>query len=268
MEINNIIKNSELIKDDSVQVFKYKDEFIIKKKPYSEEIERASYVERDFLNYAKENWIKIHEIVDIIKEWNYLYVIYNYVKANWELDYYKIWENLKKLHLLKKEFDFSEWNEDDTNFEWAEKELEKILWKEILLKWNKIKEQVLKYYEQGISKNTKKCIIHWDFDLWNIIAPDIIIDTEEMRMWPPEYEIVAFFRMWYRYGNKNAMNKILEWYGYTWTVDDLKAYFWYKDLTVTNWLILNNKWDKNRIEDIKNRIEDWYSWDYKWVLYS
>jgi len=268
MDIIKIIEESKLIKDDSVQVFKYKEEFIIKKRLYSEELEKSIYVEKEFLEYASSNGISIHQIINIIKEWDFLYIIYNFITPIWELNFEEIWRNFKLLHSLDKTFNFSKGNNDDLDFIWAEVELKEILWESILQKWKQIWKVILKEYELKLQQEDKFCIVHWDFDFWNIIAPYTIIDTEEMRMGVFVYDIVAFFRMWYRYWNMKAMNKLLEWYWYKWTLKDVKEYFWYKDFTVTNWLILNNKWDKNRIQDIKSRIENWGTWDYKWVLYS
>jgi len=87
-------------------------------------------------------------------------------------------------------------------------------------------------------------------------------------MWFIEEDVLQFFRMWYRYWDNNAMNKLLKWYNYDKDLDYIKPFLYYKDMLVTNWLIVVNKWDKNRIKDIEKRIENWYTWDYKWILYT
>jgi len=67
MNIEKIIEHSVLIKDDSVKVFKYKEEFIIKKKEYTKKIEKATYVEKEFLEYAKKEGVEIHQILNILQ---------------------------------------------------------------------------------------------------------------------------------------------------------------------------------------------------------
>jgi hypothetical protein len=54
MNINEIIKESILIKNDSVRVFKYKEQFIIKEKKYSISSEKYAYIEKEYLKLARK----------------------------------------------------------------------------------------------------------------------------------------------------------------------------------------------------------------------
>jgi len=86
-------------------------------------------------------------------------------------------------------------------------------------------------------------------------------------MWIEEDDIVSFFRIWYRYGKKEAMNKLLDWYWYKKQLDYILPYLYYKDMLSTNWLIVNNKKEESRINEIKTRLENWYNWDHIWSTY-
>jgi len=79
MKISKIIKESKLIKNDHVKVYNYKNKFIIKKREYSAEIIKQINAEKDFLEYAFKNNVKIHKIKDIIVSNGNIYTVYNFV---------------------------------------------------------------------------------------------------------------------------------------------------------------------------------------------
>jgi len=261
MEISKIIKESKLIKNDPVKVYNYKNKFIIKKREYSAEIIKQINAEKDFLEYAFKNNVKIHKIKDIIVNNGNIYIVYNFVIWTKELDFLETWRNFRLLHKLKYNYPFSSdiYRTPLTKLN--------ILWDKEHLIWENIKEKSIKDYNNIFKAKNKNIVIHWDFDLTNVIEPNIIIDTERLRMWIEEDDIVSFFRIWYRYGKKEAMNKLLDWYWYKKQLDYILPYLYYKDMLSTNWLIVNNKKEESRINEIKTRLENWYNWDHIWSTY-
>ena len=265
--MEEILADSELIKDDHIQVFKYQETYIIKKIPYSDWVKDYLIIEKDFLINAKKEWIDIHLINKIIFKEDSIYVFYNYIKSEWEIDFFKVGQNFKKLHEMENKYDFPYQYSLENKFIKSRIILKSLLWKEILNKWDYIKKDVIENYWNEVQKRELNTIVHWDFNIWNIVAPNIIIDTEQILIWIPEMDISSFYRLWYRFWDKTAMRQLLLWYWYDKDIEYIKPFLFYKDFRSTIWTIINNKWDKWRISEIENRINNWYNLDNKWVLY-
>ena len=274
--MKEIINASKLIKDDHVKVFKYWERFIIKKIPYFKQTEDYLIIEKNFLLDAKQNGVDVHVIDKITLEDDYIYVFYNYVKSEWVIDFLKVGQNFKKIHNMNNKYnfpsfygnyEFPQYRDVDKEYDKSRILVQELFWEEILDKWDTIKEDIVTNYSHEVKKLKLNTVVHWDFNVWNIIAPNTIIDTEQMLIWTPEMDISSFYRLWYRFWNKEAMNKLLKWYWYDGDINYIKPFLFYKDLVSTTWTIMNNKWDKGRISEIKNRINNWYDLDNQWILY-
>lgn len=264
--ISSILNQSKLIKNDHTKVYNYQNEYIIKENSFDQDIISHLQNEKIFLDYMLEKWVKINNLLTFFEFENKIYSIYKYENETENTyDYEKIWENIKRMHELSREktFGFNDFKLRNINFS----SLIPLFWEDFYKKWLNISQNIILEYENYIKTEKFDTIIHYDIILQNIIKPYTLIDTEQLAKWLIYHDIGSIMRLWYRNHDYKIMNDILSGYWLSNITEKHFIFMHLKDMTNIKWLLSNHRNDKIRIDQIKWRIDNFFDFKFKWIVF-